>query len=79
MKVVIETKPKSRCKNRDSLIREALDYGFKAQKVSDSQAQQLISERATDKKFVHAPISLIKGKDEHFINTDFQGRKLKRI
>ena len=74
MKVVIETKSKSRCKKRDSLIREALDMGMKPKQVSDEQAIQL-----TSNGHVYAPKSLLKGLTEHFINTELSGSKLKRI
>ena len=74
MKVVIETKSKSRCKKRESLIREALDMGMKPKQVSDEQAIQL-----TSNGHVYAPKSLLKGLTEHFINTELSGSKLKRI
>ena len=74
MKVVIETKSKSRCKKRDSLIREALDMGMKPKQVSDEQAIQLTSNGQ-----VYAPKSLLKGMTEHFINSELSGSKLKRI
>tara|TARA_Y100000780_G_C13533937_1_gene358789 strand:+ start:452 stop:676 length:225 start_codon:yes stop_codon:yes gene_type:complete len=74
MKVVIETKSKSRCKKRDSLIREALDMGMKPKQVSDQLATQL-----TSNGYVYAPKSLLKGSTEHFINSELSGSKLKRI
>ena len=74
MKIVIETKLKSRCKKRDSLIREALDMGMKPKQVSDEQAIQL-----TSNGHVYAPKSLLKGMTEHFINSELSGSKLKRI
>ena len=74
MKTVIQTKDKSRCKNRDSLIREALEHGFKPKRVSNEVAIKL-----TANGHVFAPKSLLKGRDEHFINTELSGSKLKRI
>ena len=74
MKIVIETKSKSRCKKRDSLIREALDMGMKPKQVSDQLAIQL-----TSNGYVYAPKSLLKGSTEHFINSELSGSKLKRI
>ena len=74
MKVVIETKSKSRCKKRESLIREAIDMGMKPKQVSDEQAIQL-----TSNGHVYAPKSLLKGMTEHFINSELSGSKLKRI
>ena len=35
MKTIIQVKDKSRCKKRESLIREALDMGMKPKQVSD--------------------------------------------
>ena len=74
MKIVIETKSKSRCKKRESLIREAIDMGMKPKQVSDEQAIQL-----TSNGHVYAPKSLLKGMTEHFINSELSGSKLKRI
>ena len=74
MKTVIQTKNKTRCKNRDSLIREALENRFKPKKVSNELEIQL-----TSNGHVFAPKSLLKGRDEHFINTELSGSKLKRI
>ena len=82
MKTVIEIKDKSRCKKRESLIREALNMGMKPKQVSDEQAIQL-----TSNGHVYAPKSLIKAvkvgwefrSPEHFINTELSGSKLKRI
>ena len=74
MKTVIQVKDKSRCKKRESLIREALDMGMKPKQVSDEQAIQL-----TSNGHVYAPKSLLKGLTEHFINTELSGSKLKRI
>tara|TARA_Y100000296_G_C4939128_1_gene140535 strand:+ start:283 stop:507 length:225 start_codon:yes stop_codon:yes gene_type:complete len=74
MKTVIQVKDKSRCKKRESLIREALDMGMKPKQVSDEQAIQL-----TSNGHVYAPKSLLKGLTEHFINTELSGSKLKRV
>ena len=74
MKTVIQVKDKSRCKKRESLIREALDMGMKPKQVSDEQAIQL-----TSNGHVYAPKSLLKGMTEHFINSELSGSKLKRI
>ena len=74
MKTVIQVKDKSRCKKRESLIREALDMGIKPKQVSDEQAIQL-----TSNGHVYAPKSLLKGLTEHFINTELSGSKLKRV
>ena len=38
MKTVIQVKDKTRCKKRESLIREALKHGFKPKRVSDQVA-----------------------------------------
>ena len=74
MKTVIQVKDKSRCKKRESLIREAIDMGMKPKQVSDEQAIQL-----TSNGHVYAPKSLLKGMTEHFINSELSGSKLKRI
>jgi hypothetical protein len=74
MKTIIQVKDKSRCKKRESLIREALDMGTKPKQVSDEQAIQL-----TSNGHVYAPKSLLKGMTEHFINSELSGSKLKRI
>ena len=74
MKTVIQVKDKSRCKKRESLIREALDMGMKPKQVSDEQAIQL-----TSNGHVYAPKSLLKGLTAHFINTELSGSKLKRV
>lgn len=74
MKTIIQVKDKSRCKKRESLIREALDMGMKPKQVSDEQAIQL-----TSNGHVYAPKSLLKGMTEHFINSELSGSKLKRI
>ena len=74
MKTIIQVKDKSRCKKRESLIREALDMGMKPKQVSDEQAIQL-----TSNGHVYAPKSLFKGMTEHFINSELSGSKLKRI
>ena len=74
MKTIIQVKAKSRCKKRESLIREALDMGMKPKQVSDEQAIQL-----TSNGHVYAPKSLLKGMTEHFINSELSGSKLKRI
>ena len=74
MKTIIQVKDKSRCKKRESLIREALDMGMKPKQVSDEQAIQL-----TSNGHVYAPKSLLKGLTEHFINTELSGSKLKRV
>ena len=47
MKTVIQVKDKSRCKKRESLIREALELGFKPRKVSDELAVELTSNGGT--------------------------------
>ena len=74
MKTIIQVKDKSRCRKRESLIREALDMGMKPKQVSDEQAIQL-----TSNGHVYAPKSLLKGMTEHFINSELSGSKLKRI
>jgi len=74
MKTIIQVKDKSRCKKRESLIREALDMGMKPKQVSDEQAIQL-----TSNGHVYAPKSLLKEMTEHFINSELSGSKLKRI
>lgn len=74
MKTVIQVKDKSRCKKRESLIREALELGFKPRKVSDELAVEL-----TSNGHVYAPKSLLKGLTEHFVNNELSGSKLKRI
>ena len=74
MKTIIQVKDKSRCKKRESLIREALNMGMKPKQVSDEQAIQL-----TSNGHVYAPKSLLKGMTEHFINSELSGSKLKRI
>ena len=74
MKTVIQVKDKSRCKKRESLIREALELGFKPRKVSDELAVEL-----TSNGHVYAPKSLLKGLTEHFVNNEMRGSKLKRI
>ena len=74
MKTVIQVKDKSRCKKRESLIREALELGFKPRKVSDELAVEL-----TSNGHVYAPKSLLKGMTEHFINPESSGSKLQRI
>ena len=74
MKTVIQVKDKSRCKKRESLIREALELGFKPRKVSDELAVEL-----TSNGHVYAPKSLLKGMTEHFVNTDLSGSKLRRV
>ena len=74
MKTVIQVKDKTRCKKRESLIREALEHGFKPKQVSDQIASQL-----TANGYVYAPKSLLKGSTEHFINSELSGSKLKRI
>ena len=74
MKTIIQVKDKSRCKKRESLIREALDMGMKPKQVSDEQAIQL-----TSNGHVYAPKSLLKGLTEHFINSELSGSKLKRV
>jgi len=74
MKTIIQVKDKSRCKKRESLIREAIDMGMKPKQVSDEQAIQL-----TSNGHVYAPKSLLKGMTEHFINSELSGSKLKRI
>ena len=74
MKTVIQVKDKSRCKKRESLIREALELGFKPRKVSDELAVEL-----TSTGHVYAPKSLLKGLTEHFVNNELSGSKLKRI
>ena len=78
MKTVIQVKDKTRCKKRESLIREALNHGFKPKRVSDQKAIDL-----TSNGHVYAPKSLLKGKNdeltEHFVNTELSGSKLRRI
>ena len=74
MKTVIQVKDKTRCKKRESLIRESLELGFKPKRVSDLSAIQLASNG-----HVYAPKSLLKGITEHFINTELSGQKLKRV
>ena len=74
MKTGIQVKAKSRCKKRESLIREALELGFKPRKVSDELAVEL-----TSNGHVYAPKSLLKGLTEHFVNNELSGSKLKRI
>ena len=74
MKTIIQVKDKSRCRKRESLIREALDMGMKPKQVSDEQAIQL-----TSNGYVYAPKSLLKGMTEHFINSELSGSKLSRI
>ena len=74
MKTVIQVKDKTRCKKRESLIRESLELGFKPKRVSNELAIQL-----TSNGHVYAPKSLLKGLSEHFINTELSGRKLKRV
>ena len=74
MKTIIQVKDKSRCKKRESLIREALNMGMKPKQVSDEQAIQL-----TSNGHVYAPKSLLKGFTEHFINTELSGQKPKRV
>ena len=74
MKTVIQVKDKTRCKKRESLIREALELGFKPRKVSDELAVEL-----TSNGHVYAPKSLLKGLTEHFVNNELSGSKLKRI
>ena len=74
MKTIIQVKDKSRCKKRESLIREAIDMGMKPKQVSDEQAIQL-----TSNGHVYAPKSLLKKVTEHFINTELSGSNLKRI
>ena len=68
MKTVIQVKDKSRCKKRESLIREALELGFKPRKVSDELAVEL-----TSNGHVYAPKSLLKGLTEHFVNNELSG------
>ena len=79
MKTVIQVKDKTRCKKRESLIREALEMGMQPKKVSDHQAIELTSVGSAGNNFVYAPKSLLKGKDEHFINTELAGSKLRRV
>ena len=74
MKTVIQVKDKTRCKKRESLIREALGHGFKPKRVSDQLAIDL-----TSNGHVYAPKSLLKGMTEHFVNTDLSGSKLRRV
>ena len=74
MKTVIQVKDKSRCKKRESLIREALELGFKPRKVSDELAVEL-----TSNGHLYAPKSLLKGLEKHYVNTELSGSKLRRI
>ena len=82
MKTVLRVKDKSRCKKRESLIREALKLGFEPFKVSDEAAELLTSDG-----HVYAPKSLIKAvrvgwefrSPEHFIDTKVVGSKLRLV
>ena len=56
MKTVIQVKDKTRCKKRESLIRESLELGFKPKRVSNERAIQL-----TANGHVYAQKSLFKG------------------
>tara|TARA_R110002020_G_scaffold286804_3_gene502309 strand:- start:1085 stop:1309 length:225 start_codon:yes stop_codon:yes gene_type:complete len=74
MKTIIQVKDKTRCKKRESLIRESLELGFKPKRVSDESAIKL-----TSNGHVYAPKSLLKKINEHFINTEISGQKLQRV
>tara|TARA_Y100000310_G_C20510820_1_gene728744 strand:- start:347 stop:571 length:225 start_codon:yes stop_codon:yes gene_type:complete len=74
MKTIIQVKDKTRCKKRESLIRESLELGFKPKRVSDELAIKL-----TSNGHVYAPKSLLKEINEHFINTEISGQKLQRV
>ena len=74
MKTIIQVKDKTRCKKRESLIRESLELGFKPKRVSDELAIKL-----TSNGHVYAPKSLLKKINEHFINTEISGEKMQRV
>ena len=78
MKTIIQRPEKSRCQLRQSMIRESLESGYKATRVSDDKAQELCR---NGKNYVYVPKSLYKNNsDVHYVHIENQsGWKLKKI
>ena len=78
MKTIIQRPNNSRCRLRDTMIKESLEQGFKPMRVSDTKAWELC---LNGRNFVYVPKSLYKNNtDVHSINTgEFGGFNLKKI
>ena len=78
MKTIIQRPEKSRCQLRQSMIKESIDLGYKASRVSDDKAQELCR---NGRNYVYVPKSLYKNNsDVHYVHIEDQsGWKLKKI